>query len=478
MNWNWFEFPLFRHSKDSNPGKLSAMSSPSSKMASPAAWAGGTASRILRLGLSPLQAMMAMPTVLLLVALAAMLLRHPDVPFYEIDRVAFILLVVGVVGRALVTGQRFWVVERATWPMIGLTFLAIASVIGQPFDNRTWCLLAAKFVVPFTLFHLAALIFREERRLELFEVFALIVLAYLCFTSIAFLVGAKALIFPRFILDESLGYHVDRARGPLLQAVANGVSLNLLGLLAIHAFLRKKIRGLKAATLLASLPLAILATMTRAVWLSFVISVGVLIVRSRNRKLRRVSIAVAAMGILALLITLSFDDQRRALTDRLQESGPLDFREAVYSGGWQMFLEKPITGWGVNQMPAELARHVSGYKEKELYPHNTYLELLVEHGIFGLMLYVWLVWELLRLGRSPVPENESSGFLNRQFHAMWPVLLSVYLVNASVVVMNYQFVNGLLFVLAGMLAAQRRRTTADLKCNPTHHLKAMRTSAA
>jgi len=39
------------------------------------------------------------------------------------------------------------------------------------------------------------------------------------------------------------------------------------------------------------------------------------------------------MGALAILITLSFDDQRRALTDRLQESGPVDFREAVYSGG-------------------------------------------------------------------------------------------------------------------------------------------------
>ena len=309
------------------------MSSAAAKMAPPA-WVGDSSLRALQLTLRPLQTMIAMPTALLLAALAAMLLRHPDVPFYEIDRVAFGLLVVGVVGGALVTRQRFWVVERATWPMIGLTFLAVASVIGEPFDNRAWSLLAAKFIVPFALFHLSAIIFRDERRLELFEVFALAVLAYLCFTSIAFLVGAKSLIFPRFILDESLGYHADRARGPLLQAVANGVSLNLLGLLALHAILRRRIRGLKAAILLASLPLAILATMTRAVWLSFVVSVGVLIVRSHNRRLRRVSIAVAAMGALALLITLSFDDQRRALTDRLQESGPVDFREAVYTGGW------------------------------------------------------------------------------------------------------------------------------------------------
>jgi O-antigen ligase len=133
----------------------------------------------------------------------------------------------------------------------------------------------------------------------------------------------------------------------------------------------------------------------------------------------------------------------------------------VYAGGWQMFKEQPLTGWGVNQMPTELARHVSGYREKELYPHNTYLELLIEHGVAGLLFYVWLMWEILRLGRNGVPVAERKGFLNRDFHTMWPVLLGVYWVNASLVGMNYQFVNGLLLAMAGMLAAQKRRLVRE-----------------
>jgi O-antigen ligase len=229
--------------------------------------------------------------------------------------------------------------------------------------------------------------------------------------------------------------------------------------------------------LLASLPLAILATMTRAVWVSFAVSMGVLIFRSNDRRLRRICVAVAIVGTLGSLIALSFDDQRRALTDRLQESGPLDFRQAVYAGGWQMFLEKPFTGWGVNQMPAELARHVSGYKQKELYPHNTYLEILVEHGLFGLILYAWLMWEILRLGRRRVPESERYGLLNQQFHAIWPVLLVIYWANAAVVVMNYQFVNGIVFTMAGMLAAQRRRAANESE-NISPPLRASRRSAA
>ena len=422
------------------------------------------AARMTDAALRPVQALLAAPTLLFLAALTAMLLRHPDVRFYEIDRVMFGLLVVGVAGRAVVLRQRLLVMERATWPMLGLTLLALASVIGQPFDNETWSLLAAKYVVPFTLFHLARLVFTEERRFRQFEIFALVVLGYLSFTAIAFLLGAHSLIFPRFILDESLGFHVDRARGPLLQAVANGVSLNLLGLLALHAYRRGTLRGVKAALLLASLPIAILATMTRAVWLSFAGTVLVLVFLSQNRTLRRACLSIILVAGAALALTLSSNELDGTLRDRLQELAPVEYRQAVYGGGWEMFLERPLTGWGFNRMPAELPRHVSGYREKLLYPHNTYLELLVEDGIVGLALYLWLMWELWRLGRLPVPAEEHSSFLDVEFHRLWPLFLAVYWVNALVVVMNYQFVNGLLFTLAGMLAAQRRRAQVSEAC--------------
>jgi O-antigen ligase len=165
-------------------------------------------------------------------------------------------------------------------------------------------------------------------------------------------VGAEGLIFPHFILDESLGYQADRARGPLLQAVANGVSLNLLGLLALHALRRGTLRGLKGLMLLGSLPVAILATMTRAVWLSFAGTLFALIVRSQNRLLRRVCLGLVLLGGTGVVIALSCTDLSSALTSRFEERGPVDFRQAVYRGSWAMFLERPFSGWGVNQMPA------------------------------------------------------------------------------------------------------------------------------
>ena len=415
------------------------------------------------LALRPLQVLAAAPTFLFLAALTAMLLRPPFPDFFEVDRVAFGLLVIGATVRVVVRRERLFAV-RATWPMIGLSALAMASLLGRPFDSEAWSVLAAKFLVPFTLFHLAGLVFTEERRFRQFETFALAVLAYLSFIAIAFLTGAHSLIFPRFIVDESLGYHLDRARGPFLQAVANGISLNLLGLLALHAYRRGRARGLKMVLLLASVPIAILATMTRTVWLSFAGTVIALVFLRKDGAVRRTCVGLTLVVGVTLGVVLTSTAWVGTLSDRVEERGPIDYRAAVYAGGWQMFLERPLTGWGFHQMPAELPLYVTGYDEKVLYPHNTYLEMLVEQGVAGLALYLWLMWELWQLARGSVPTGERRGFLDFEFHRMWPILLAVYWVNAATVVMSYQFVNGLLFTMAGMLAAQQRRAEGRAPC--------------
>ena len=108
-----------------------------------------------------------------------------------------------------------------------------------------------------------------------------------------------------------------------------------------------------------------------------------------------------------------------------------------------MFLERPLTGWGFHQMPAELPRYVSGYHERVLYPHNTYLELLVEDGVLGLVFYLWLMWEMWRLGLRRSPQRKKNRFLDRRFHRSVNFNGGV-LGELALVVMSYQFVNGLL----------------------------------
>jgi O-antigen ligase len=434
---------------------------PCNAWAHPRDW--GTGEWLAKTVLLPVQFLFSAPSFLFLGTLTAMLLRPPDVHFYAIDRVAFLLLLFAIAGRAVLLRENLFVFERATWPMLGLTLFALASIAGQPFDQEAWSLLASKLVVPFAMFHLAGVVFTNQARLRHFEIFCIVVLAYLTFTAIAFLFGTQALIFPRFILNPDLGIHADRARGPLLQAVANGVSLNLLGLVALHSYMRRKMRRTALAILLAGVPIAVLATLTRAVWLSFagaLLAIAFLFWRRRSRRILAISIVAAA----ALALMFSSQQLRSTLEDRLNEEGPVEFRQAVYAGAWEMFLERPFTGWGFHQMPDELPRHVDGYDEKVFYPHNTYLELLAEQGMVGFALYAWLMWELWSLRGAVLPEHQNDGFLNRDFHHLWPIILGVYWVNAAFTVMSYQFVNALIFSVAGMLVARRRRIALDSPC--------------
>ena len=116
--------------------------------------------------------------------------------------------------------------------MIGLLALAVFRALREPFDAQIWSIIASKYIVPFAFFHLPSW-FSEGLQSRHFEIFVVLALAYLVVHCGRLLVDARSLIFPRFILDESIGFHADRARGPFLQAVANGVSLNILGILAM-----------------------------------------------------------------------------------------------------------------------------------------------------------------------------------------------------------------------------------------------------
>ena len=398
--------------------------------------------------LRPLHLGLAFPSIVYVTAMAIFLFRPPDLFSFYADRIAFGILIFFVALRTMALRDKIPFFAGLSLPMAGLMALAVFRALREPFDAQTWSIIASKFVVPFALFHLAALIFRGATQRRHFEIFAILALAYLVFIAIAFLADARSLIFPRFILDESLGFHADRARGPFLQAVANGVSLNLLGILVIALAQERKT---VVRLLWLVLPLAVLATMTRAVWISFAVSTIILGFRLVKRRLQTVCTLLAVAGLLlGMAIGLGNHSLKAALWDRTGEVGPVDARLAVYDAGWAMFQERPLTGWAASGMYAELARRMEGYHLRTFYVHNTYLALLVEFGVPGLALYGILFFNLFRLSWHGPPGESSSVTSLRK---VWPILLSVYLFNAFFVDMAYQFVIGLMFTVGGMLCA-------------------------
>jgi O-antigen ligase len=410
--------------------------------------------RVAALLLRPFHLGLAFPSILYLAAMTVFLFRPPDLFSFYADRIAFGILVFFVALRVLALREKVPFFAGLSLPMLALASLALLRVLREPFDAQIWSVIASKYIVPFALFHVAVLVFRGASQQRHFEIFVIVALGYLAFIAIAFLADARALIFPRFILDESLGFHPDRARGPFLQAVANGVSLNILGILALALSQKHK----TVVTLLwLALPLAVLATMTRAVWIAFAVSTIVLGFRLVKRRLLAVCTLLVAAGLMiGLAIAFSNHSLKNALWDRTGERGPVDARLAVYDAGWAMFQERPFTGWAAGGMYAELARRMEGYHLRTFYVHNTYLALLVEFGVPGLALYGILFFNLFRLcWRGPPGESGTIASLRK----VWPILLSVYLFNAFFVDMAYQFVIGLMFTVAGMLCASEESAT-------------------
>jgi O-antigen ligase len=185
--------------------------------------------------------------------------------------------------------------------------------------------------------------------------------------------------------------------------------------------------------------------MTRSVWLGFVLSVFAVVFTGGRGRFRRVSVCVALGAILTVCAAAASASLLTGFQDRFEDRDTVRFRLAVYQLSGEMIREKPLMGWGQGQFAREIEARISDYRPESYAAHNTYLEILVEHGAIGMALYVWMGISLWRLGTK-----------SNWLHFTWPVLLGVYFLNACFVVMNYQFVNTLVFTFAGVLAYQNR----------------------
>jgi len=417
-------------------------------------------------------AVLSLPEYVFLAALSAMLFSPPDVQTFPVDRVALLLLVVVACFRFLLRCDRLRS-YGATWPMLALLLWGLLGTISQPYDAKAWSILAAQWIVPVVMFHLGGTIFSTPESQRKFEWFSIAVLLYLSLTAVCWPLHLEALIFPRSIVDESIGIHFDRARGPFLQAVANGVCLNVLAMVALHAWDRQAPRGPRtarftrggvlAALLLVITPLALVATRTRSVWLSAAVSAALLILFARGRRSRVAVLAITLIAAVMVLFAWLLQNRPVELVERLQERSPIEFRIEMYRAGWQMFTEKPLLGWASDaNIQPEIEKRLSSFHPEYYIFHNTYLQLAVQHGALGLLLYVWLFVGLFCLGsRGNIRSNMRECPFGAGFRLMWRIMLCVYLLNASVVVMNYQFLNGYLFTIAGILAAQERRCRGE-----------------
>jgi putative inorganic carbon (hco3(-)) transporter len=315
-----------------------------------------------------------------------------------LDRVVIMTGIITVLVRSVVVRDAPRVeLRRVHWILALLILYAVGSsawtdTLSQ--HQATFELLDRLGLVPFLLYLVAPAAFPTERERTILLGTLAVVGAYLGATAFFEMVGPHSLVFPSFILNPALGIHDGRARGPFLEAGADGLAMFCCSVAAIMLLDRPRPRWLRWAIIaIAGLCLlGLVLTLTRQVWVGA--AAGALLAALRSRRLRRHVPAAVVTGVVliggAIVVVPGLQAK---LHSRADAQKPVWDRLNSDEAALRMIEDRPLLGFGWGTFPRYSARY---YHVAKSYPlsavgevHNVVLSNAVELGAVGLVL--WLV---------------------------------------------------------------------------------------
>jgi O-antigen ligase len=323
---------------------------------------------------------------------------------FSVDRYVMLL----VIGSVLVREWRHRDGRLATRPvdwLLAVTLIYAATsawVVGElSTEDGRFELLDRFGVMPFVLFFLAPLVFRTERDRRVLLGTLVAIGTYLGITAILETTGPKGVIVPSYITDPAQGIHQDRARGPFLDAGANGLALYMCAVASTIAFTKwRNPRWRIFALLVAGLCLVgVLLTLTRAVWLGALVATPVALLSARGARRFLVPGMLAGLVLIVAAFAMIPGLQDRA-ERRRGDKQPVWDRQNSNSAAIRMLEDRPLFGFGWSRFKEESPPY---YRQSNDFPlgetgnlHNVYLSNAVDLGLVGLAL--WIAALLAALG--------------------------------------------------------------------------------
>lgn len=384
------------------------------------------------------------------------------------DRIG-ILLLIGLVGWQVLRGEaRLPHITLIDW-VLGATllWLVVSAIWGHSsatpstVQSPLWRLVFS-FGLPALLYVAIRLSPVTPRATTGVLVVLMLLGTYLAITGLAEVTEQWWCVYPSYIRLPELGTHFGRARGPALNAVSMGTHLAIT-FWATYILLPRltPLQRLLALGLMFCMGLAIIATYTRSVWLGATLAGIVMLWLQTPRHLRLpVAVATAMVGGLALAIgwnALVYLDRE----DSGAVSGhSVSQREAFTYVSWKMFCDHPVAGVGFGRFYDKKLPYLSDRSQsfeleslRDLHHHNTFLGLLVETGLIGLIGYTCLLIGWGRTARA-MAEQPYASLQLRSMGQLLLVALAVYLPSALFHDVSHIFQDQwLLFLIAGLAVA-------------------------
>jgi putative inorganic carbon (HCO3(-)) transporter len=302
--------------------------------------------------------------------------------------------------------------RRLHWLLAVLSLYAIVSAaLAGTFFQQTafYALLDRLGIEPFVLFLVAPVAFATARERRILLGMLVVVGAYLGVLGIFEVIGPHSLEFPSYIGNPNLGQHYGRARGPFLEAGADGLSMFISAVacfMLIAEGCGKNVRRLLIAVIVLCV-LGIVLCETRQVWLGA--AIGAIVAAALSPRMRRyIPVGILLAAALVGAVYFGVPGLQAKLKSRTNDQRSLWDRENSDAAALRMFEARPLLGFGWFEFGEKGGRY---YHVARDYPltsvgevHNVALSNAAELGFVGVGL--WLIAVLIAMvspfrGRGP-----------------------------------------------------------------------------
>ncbi len=124
-------------------------------------------------------------------------------------------------------------------------------------------------------------------------------------------------------------------------------------------------------------------------------------VRNTSKSSRKLIPAAVLAVVVIAAVAVPMSSRLSELDPSAEDQGTLQVRKTIWSGALRLFFESPVTGHGPGSFQILFPRYrnpeysILGVSHNTLHAHCEYLEILVDLGIVGLILWTAALWGML-----------------------------------------------------------------------------------
>ena len=391
--------------------------------------------------------------------------RFPGVIDITIERLVFLILLFFLTMGSFTGKVRFKTNISIEISMMVFALICVFSMLRTGFYPSTpdfpspWFAFISGYLFPFIMFVFAKNYVRNENEVQLLLQALFWFGMYLSLIAFFEFFNFRQFVFPQYINNPEIQLHLDRARGPFLNAAFNGVGILVGFICGIHLLEKKKgvIRIIYQSALMLFFP-AIFFTQTRSVYLGMLIVMvlfwGWYDTSFPKWKLATLPLAVVLILVMAYSPWLLSKERREGGIYQTEE---MDIRMILIQKSVFLFSEHPFAGVGLAQfIPASVKEYkgrVSFIAESANaeFQHNHLLGLAVELGAGGFLVYLSVIFLILKRLWQLSGKLQRTGIMGNNLRLIILSVWCVYLSNNMFVEpSNAIFINSVPFVFAGI----------------------------